>query len=133
MKRLKQVAKVAFYLPLAIGGLGILIMPFLTLEPFYFVQLALMLLFVVSIRFDYGFTRFGEVIDKHRGWQKALDHLVMLTAIGLMGVLGQTALTPFFGWLWTTLGVVLTLLYLWKASGWKPQWLHERYERAGRV
>lgn len=128
--RAKRASRFLNYGMLTFVTLGIAVMPFLIWEAFYFAQLALMLVFTVSLKLDYGLGRFGEAIEKHGGWRKAVDHLVLLTMIGLMGVMGQTAPTPFFGWTWTALGVVFTLLYLLKVSGWKPPWLRARYEAA---
>jgi O-antigen/teichoic acid export membrane protein len=126
----KRSFKVVFYyLPLCFGVVGILVLPFFSPEPFYIAQMLLAVLFIASMRFEVGLGRYGDAMDKHSGWLKRLDHLVLLAGLALIGVMGQTAKTPFFGWLWTGFGVFFLIAYLVKVTGWKPKWLREWHER----
>lgn len=123
---------VFYYLPLGFGIAGILVLPFLDPKPFYVAQMLLAVLFIASMRFEVGLGRYGDAMDKHTGWRKYLDHLVLLVMLALIGVMGQTALTPFFGWIWTFFGVFFVVAYLIKVTGYKPKWLREWHERLAR-
>lgn len=135
----KRGLKLVFYwVPLSLGLAGILVLPFLNHEPFYIAQMLLAVVFIVSMRFEAGLGRYGDALDKHTGWRRRLDHLTLLLMLALIGVMGQTAKTAFFGWTWTVFGALFTVMYLLKVTGWKPRqerFARERAEReeAGRA